>query len=75
MSTDMCGRFALATRISDVAKRFRVQRIDPTLPGPRYNIAPSTDIVIINTEGERQLITAKCGFVPSWARSANSVGR
>jgi len=46
MSTDMCGRFALATRISDVAKRFRVQRIDPTLPGPCYNIAPSADIVI-----------------------------
>jgi putative SOS response-associated peptidase YedK len=64
----MCGRFVLATSAEKIARRFGAKRIDPTLPGPRYNIAPSTDIVIVNTEGERQLITARWGLVPSWAK-------
>jgi putative SOS response-associated peptidase YedK len=69
----MCGRFILFTPAPKIATRFRVKRVDPTLPGPSYNIAPSRDIAIVNTEGQRQLITAKWGLVPSWAKDT-SVG-
>ena len=64
----MCGRFIQITPIPKLVKRFKVKRLAPIDKGPSYNVAPTHQILIINHEGERQLIQARWGFVPSWAK-------
>jgi putative SOS response-associated peptidase YedK len=72
----MCGRFHLGTPAADVARIFGVERADPLLGDwrPRYNIAPTQDVMIIREEipkgserSVRTLAPARWGLVPSWA--------
>ncbi len=37
-------------------------------PEPSYNIAPSQDIAVLSRQGEKQLVTCRWGFIPSWAK-------
>ncbi len=65
----MCGRFALFSLPSTLARRFGTD----TIPGmeARYNIAPSQSIFIIRTEGDRRrFATAHWGLIPFWAKDA-----
>jgi len=63
----MCGRFVRSSPIEKIITEFRVKKtLDQT--GPSYNIAPAQDILIINHEGEKQLIACTWGFIPSWAK-------
>ena len=64
----MCGRFVQITPIPKLVKRFKVRRLTPVDKGPCYNVAPTHQILIVNNEGERQLIQARWGLVPSWAK-------
>ncbi|MGD0232888.1 MAG: SOS response-associated peptidase family protein [Syntrophorhabdales bacterium] len=64
----MCGRFVQITPIPRLVKRFKVKRLAPVDKGPSYNVAPTQQILIINNEGERQLIQARWGLVPSWPK-------
>jgi putative SOS response-associated peptidase YedK len=64
----MCGRFVRITPIPKIVKRFRVTRVAPLEPGPSYNIAPTHETLIVNNEGERQLLPARWGFIPSWSK-------
>lgn len=60
----MCGRFTLRTprRFKDVAE------LPPTTLVPRYNIAPSQEILaVIGTEDEQRLTALVWGLVPSWS--------
>ena len=64
----MCGRFVQITPIPKLVKRFKVRRLAPIDKGPSYNVASTHQILIVNNEGERQLIQARWGLVPSWAK-------
>jgi putative SOS response-associated peptidase YedK len=63
----MCGRFALFSSPSTLARRFGAD----TIPGmeARYNIAPSQAIPIVREEGdERSFALAHWGLIPFWAK-------
>jgi putative SOS response-associated peptidase YedK len=65
----MCGRFALFSSPSMLARRFGTE----TTPGmeARYNIAPSQAIPIVRKEGdERRFAMAHWGLIPFWAKDA-----
>jgi putative SOS response-associated peptidase YedK len=63
----MCGRFALYSNPSTLARRFEAE----TIPGmePRYNVAPTQNIPIVREEGEkRRFALARWGLIPHWAK-------
>jgi putative SOS response-associated peptidase YedK len=65
----MCGRFALKTPPRSIQQHFDIpETIDLS---PRYNIAPSQDIVVIrhlSGEDYRQLDMLRWGLIPGWAK-------
>ncbi len=62
----MCGRFTLKTNIDTIAEVFHVK---PSLEvTPRYNIAPTQDVVSILRNGSSHLERLHWGLIPSWAR-------
>lgn len=64
----MCGRFTLISDISEIEDTFAVDRIDYEYR-PRYNIAPSQTIAVINgNSGKRVLEGYRWGLVPFWAK-------
>ncbi len=63
----MCGRFVRSSSIEKIRTEFSVKKTLDEL-SPSYNIAPTQDILIINNEGEKQLIACSWGFIPSWAK-------
>ena len=83
----MCGRFTLTKEMREIAARFGVNyprgysgtgTIDPApaeLPAlsPRWNIAPTQMVIVVNDTGERQLVPMRWGLIPSWAKD-ESIG-
>ncbi len=68
----MCGRFTQRADAKRLAKAFEVGET-PRLE-PRYNIAPTQEILAVRNRGEgREMTLLKWGLVPSWAKDA-SVG-
>ncbi len=69
----MCGRFVLTTTTEQLQQTFGVSDISDM--GPRYNIAPTQDVLVIrqNAGGERYANMLRWGLVPHWAKDA-SVG-
>ena len=67
----MCGRFNLVGP-GNLHFRFATQNELPGLP-PRYNIAPSQQIVIITNRREMQLV--RWGLLPHWAKEARFGGK
>lgn len=68
----MCGRFVIATPLISIFEYFDIQDPRVTEQQPRYNVAPTTPILIVRDDGEaRSLDTAHWGFIPSWAKSAS----
>ena len=65
----MCGRFALAVEKKVIEMLFQLEiRMDFA---PRYNIAPSQDILAVRIapgRGEREAVLLKWGLVPRWAK-------
>jgi putative SOS response-associated peptidase YedK len=67
----MCGRFTLTDNISEVAKAFNVP-VPPSLQiAPRYNIAPTQNVVAILPN--ETLDVLRWGLVPAWAKD-ESIG-
>ncbi|MFH1216533.1 MAG: SOS response-associated peptidase [Pseudomonadota bacterium] len=63
----MCGRFALESTSEQLAKVFHLAKPIPI--EPRYNIAPSQDIVIIrNHTGNKIPSLARWGLIPNWSK-------
>jgi len=62
----MCGRFTLTTNLGAIAARFGVARFLEEV-GPRYNIAPTQTVVVVNNDGSRHLTEMRWGLIPSWA--------
>jgi len=63
----MCGRFTLTTNLGAIAKRFGVARFLEEV-GPRYNIAPTQTVIVVNDDGTRHLTRMQWGLIPSWAK-------
>lgn len=64
----MCGRFNLYSNMEFLLERFELTNVDWIELSPRYNIAPSQDVLAI-VEGEygNKGGFLKWGLVPSWA--------
>ncbi|WP_225999254.1 SOS response-associated peptidase [Paenibacillus sp. BJ-4] len=64
----MCGRFTLAADASDVMSTFSVEDMHYE-HAPRYNIAPSQTIAVINNNNGRRVLDGyRWGLVPRWAK-------
>ena len=65
----MCGRFTLKADIETIAKVFHVK---PALAvaeiTPRYNIAPTQEVISILSNGASHLESLRWGLIPSWAK-------
>ena len=67
----MCGRYTLTIDIKRVAETFGVP---PTLDAsPRYNVAPTQEVVSILRNGTAHLAQLRWGLIPSWAKD-ESIG-
>ncbi|MGM7703317.1 SOS response-associated peptidase [Pseudalkalibacillus sp. Hm43] len=66
----MCGRFTLTAEIDLLMDWFDIDEFAPGFDlQPRYNIAPSQDIVaIVSNEGKRRAGFLKWGLIPFWAK-------
>lgn len=79
----MCGRFVVARASADLIADYDVDEAGDDLPGPSWNIAPTTRIPILvdavprdapeGSDAVRRLEGAKWGLVPTWAKDV-SVG-
>jgi putative SOS response-associated peptidase YedK len=68
----MCGRFTRTQSVEAIAAEFGVEQVSDDL-GPSYNIAPTQKVAVVITDGIKQLVSARWGLVPSWAKDP-SVG-
>jgi putative SOS response-associated peptidase YedK len=62
----MCGRFTLTSSAQRLRARFALAAA-PAALAPRYNIAPSQEVLVIPNRAERLLRPARWGLVPHWA--------
>jgi putative SOS response-associated peptidase YedK len=65
----MCGRFTLTTHLGAIAARFGVSRfLEEVGHVPRYNVAPTQTVIVVNDDGTRHLTEMRWGLIPSWAK-------
>ena len=81
----MCGRFASTSSVRDLASVFEADSVTVDERGPRYNVAPTTDVLAVTAAPDssggsaleevlrRELTALRWGLVPSWAKDP-SVG-
>jgi len=65
----MCGRFTLKTPVERLSEQFQFPKIIPLKP--RYNIAPSQDVVVVRRmpdDRERKLTMLRWGLIPRWVK-------
>ncbi len=66
----MCGRFTLHHTLDELEERFAAEADSPSIAeaAPRYNIAPTQDILVVTQNGARHLQGYHWGLIPSWAK-------
>lgn len=69
----MCGRITFTLSkddfIQELKKRYNIDDYDLDYPIPRYNIAPSQNVLSVINDGKKYRIgLLKWGFIPSWAK-------
>jgi putative SOS response-associated peptidase YedK len=63
----MCGRFGLTRPEALKLERFGISELPPLVP--RYNIPPSSDILVVRQrKGVTEAEMIRWGLVPSWAK-------
>lgn len=66
----MCGRFSQQRPASELAEIFAAEPLVEE-PGPRFNVAPTDEALVVVQRDERRAITAyRWGLIPHWADSA-----
>ena len=68
----MCGRYASARSVDDIAGVFGITSVDvdDDLPAPDWNIAPTKPVAaVVVREGRPALTSLRWGLVPSWSAS------
>jgi putative SOS response-associated peptidase YedK len=63
----MCGRFTRTQSVETISKEFGLEEL-PFEPGLSYNVAPAQKVAIIINDGQKRLVMARWGLVPSWAK-------
>ncbi len=66
----MCGRYTLTVEVKELALRFGAE-VTPDLAGifaPRFNIAPTQTVIVVNDIGQRQIVQMRWGLIPFWAK-------
>src|ERR1022692_1361585 len=65
----MCGRFTLTTDVKILAERFGTSPpAELNSVAPRYNIAPTQAVIVVDDDGQRRMTTMRWGLIPSWAK-------
>jgi putative SOS response-associated peptidase YedK len=64
----MCGRYTLTSDINAVAQAFNVATPSSLHITPRYNIAPTQEVVTILRNGTAHLDLLRWGLIPAWAK-------
>ena len=64
----MCGRFTLTTEVTELQKALDLSKIPADIK-PRYNIAPSQQVAVVNDSLERSVIWMRWGLIPFWAKN------
>ena len=64
----MCGRYTLTTDLKQVAKRFGAATDEIPAVVPRYNIAPTQNVIVVSDDGQRTIKQMRWGLIPSWAK-------
>lgn len=65
----MCGRFALTLSPTELAQEFDLNpRIRFPEFVPRYNIAPSQDVLVLEAGAEIRAMLVRWGLIPPWTR-------
>lgn len=72
----MCGRYLLTSPIEALRRVFGVTDAPINL-APRWNIAPTTDCLVVRRDdsGTRHFAQLRWGLVPSWAKDATGASR
>jgi putative SOS response-associated peptidase YedK len=66
----MCGRFSQQRPASELAEIFAAEPLAEEL-GPRFNVAPTDDALVVVQRDDRRAITAyRWGLIPHWADAA-----
>lgn len=66
----MCGRFSQQRPASELAEVFSAEPLADD-PGPRFNVAPTDDALVVVQREDRRAITAyRWGLIPHWADAA-----
>jgi putative SOS response-associated peptidase YedK len=66
----MCGRFTQQRPASELAEIFAAEPLVDD-PGPRFNVAPTDEALVVVQRDDRRAITAyRWGLIPHWAGSA-----
>ena len=63
----MCGRLTLISSVSDLQLKFGFA-MEPADVRPRYNVAPTQQVLTVVNDGERRGELMRWGLVPSWAK-------
>jgi putative SOS response-associated peptidase YedK len=70
---DMCGRIVIATPVGSIVDYFEVHDPRVTAQPPRFNVAPSTPILLVRDSGDARILKpARWGLTPAWARSLDN---
>ncbi len=69
----MCGRFTLRTPAHQLAEHFQLPLFADEPLRPRYNIAPSQEVlaVCVDGDGRRHWARLRWGLIPHWAQDAS----
>jgi putative SOS response-associated peptidase YedK len=62
----MCGRYTMS-RIDAIARAFPRYRL-VTDGVPRWNVAPTDDVLAVRNDGRHEIVALRWGLVPNWAR-------
>lgn len=64
----MCGRFTLHHSLEEIEERFAAEA--GVASEPRFNIAPTQDVLVVTQNGSRHLEAYHWGLIPSWAKDS-----
>ncbi len=67
----MCGRFTLTSNLDDLQGRFAFESKDLEYQ-PRYNIAPTQQVLAVTNDGQRRGEFLRWGLIPFWAKDLKS---
>src|SRR4051812_44049721 len=71
----MCGRYASARSVDDIAGAFGITDadVDDDLPAADWNVAPTKTVpVVLVRDGALSLTGLRWGLVPSWVQSTSA---